>query len=353
MKVLFAPDWREGNQYQSLLADALGREGIEVIFPYGWRRGLPLSRMVRQYRPDLVHLHWPEAYYAKGDIFDALRLRRFPLDLRLALRQAPLAVTAHNIVPHNMHTSARVRQNQALVYRGATITFVHSERAGESLAAEFGLPRAGLCVVPHGDLSAPLGTPLPRDTARQQLGLREKPVCLMIGVVRPYKGIEAVIDYWREQRPSAVLAIAGKPGTDDYRKEIEVRSAGVESIHLDLTWQSDERMRLWLSAANCVLFNYSNVLTSGAAPVARSWGIPILLPRRLETVELGEPHPLVRRFGDMDSAFLDDLRWGVTTSASWDEGAGWRDECSWTRVARATSEQYRRALAHPRILVNC
>lgn len=345
MRVLFAPDWRAGNQYQSFLAEALAGEGVEVIFPRGWRRGLPLSRMVRQYQPDLLHLHWPEAYYGpKGDLFDGLRLRRFPLDLRLSLRLAPLAVTAHNLVPHDSHSHAGVRGNQAFAYRSASAVFVHSSAAARTLTSEFDLPRERHCLIPHGDLSATLGAPLPRQAALEQLGLRDRPVCLMIGTVRPYKGIEEVIDFWRMHQPAAVLAIAGLPGSEDYRREIELRSAGVESVHLDLAWQPDDRLRLWLSAANCVLFNYTNILTSGAAPLARAWGIPLLLPKRLETVEIGEPNPLVRRFDALDVTFADSLQWGLVTPTCWEAGETWREECSWGNVARATAREYRIAV---------
>ncbi len=52
-----------------------------------------------------------------------------------------------------------------------------------------------------------------------------------------------------------------------------------------------------------MLFHYRAIFTSGAACLARSLGIPILIPRRLDTVDLAEPHPLVFRFDALETDF--------------------------------------------------
>jgi len=52
MRVLFAPDWRAGIQYQKLLAEALKQHEVEVSFLSNYRRGLPLFRGTRTKAPD-------------------------------------------------------------------------------------------------------------------------------------------------------------------------------------------------------------------------------------------------------------------------------------------------------------
>ena len=75
MRVLFAPDWRGGVPYQRLLADALAKRNVDVVFPNGYKRILPLSRGLDAAGPcDILHLHWPEAYFAKhGQVSDSIR----------------------------------------------------------------------------------------------------------------------------------------------------------------------------------------------------------------------------------------------------------------------------------------
>ncbi|WP_128923103.1 glycosyltransferase family 2 protein [Bradyrhizobium guangxiense] len=85
MRVLFAPDYRAGNPYQQMLADALRDHGIQTEFLSDYRRLLPLWRGVKDFDCDLLHLHWPEKYYQRrGDGIDLLRRLRYPTDLRLA-----------------------------------------------------------------------------------------------------------------------------------------------------------------------------------------------------------------------------------------------------------------------------
>ena len=67
MRVAMLPDWRQGNPYQALLAEALAPLGVEAVFPAGYRRGMPLSRaLLPRPRPDLLHLHWPTPYLRSG-----------------------------------------------------------------------------------------------------------------------------------------------------------------------------------------------------------------------------------------------------------------------------------------------
>jgi len=81
MNVLFAPDWRQGVPYQSLLADALVAVGVHVDFLSDYKRVFPLTRLLQQHPADLLHLHWPEAYYPrKRDWWDGFRRARFVPD---------------------------------------------------------------------------------------------------------------------------------------------------------------------------------------------------------------------------------------------------------------------------------
>ena len=43
---VFAPDWRDGVPYQRLLAEALIDHGVSVDFLSGYKRGMPLTRLL-------------------------------------------------------------------------------------------------------------------------------------------------------------------------------------------------------------------------------------------------------------------------------------------------------------------
>jgi beta-1,4-mannosyltransferase len=185
LRVLFAPDYRAGNPYQKLLAEALSEQGIEVAFLSDYRRGLPLFRGVAALAADIVHVHWPEAYFARrGDRWDRLRVARYPLDLWLTARRVPVVVTAHNLLPHNRGDEAGVFRNISLTMRTAASVFAHAQPARASIASTFGLPERLIEVIPFGDHAVALGDPLERDDARRELGLRlDEKICLMFGTV--------------------------------------------------------------------------------------------------------------------------------------------------------------------------
>jgi len=343
LKVFFAPDYREGVPYQGLLAAALDELYVEVTFPYGHRRVLPLWRGVKGWDGDLLHLHWPEKYFeARRDGLDFVRRLRYPLDLGLALKRLPMVLTAHDLQPHNRSGRTLVNNFQR-TYDAARAVIVHSKAASEVVSAAYGVNPERLHVIPHGDLSVSMHPLPPRAVARVELEIpEEERVCLMFGTVEPYKGIEPVLDWWRANSPPATLAIAGKPFSPEYADVLRMRGRGAKSrIRFDLTWQSAQALERWLAAADCVLFHYRAILTSGAACAARSQGIPVLIPRRLATVDLAEPNERVFRFEELETDFLEALERALAVKPDFASATDWREATAWEKVAEQTARVYR------------
>jgi len=345
MEVVFAPDWREGVPYQRLLGEALAGHGVHVSFLANYRRVLPLRRLMQDRHCDLLHLHWPEAYYpVKGDAWDWFRRARFPLDLAGAIRRRALAVTAHNLHAHNRPDESFAFRNTAAAFRKAGVVFAHSEIAKTRLVETFSLLPERIRVIPHGDLSVTLGPPVAVAEARRALGLEGGKLALVFGAVEPYKGQEAVIEWWKRTRPGATLAIVGKAVSEDYQRHIAALIGDAPDIVTRFGWLDDAQFKLWLCAADVTVFNYRQIFTSGAANLARSWGLPILLPARLETVALDEPSPFVHRFTGLDTDFADRLHDAWKVAPDFTAAGSWRDACAWDTVARLTADGYRKAL---------
>ena len=344
LEVVFAPDWRGGVPYQRLLAEALAAQGVSVRFLSGYKRVLPLTRLLAAQPCDLLHLHWPEAYYPKlNDRLDWFRRARFTTDLALAARRTPYVLTAHNLHEHNLQHLPFAHANYAAAYRRARLVFAHSEAARQRLTEVYQLPAEKIRVIPHGDLSVVLPAPVPRDEARARLGLAPGPLCLMFGAVEPYKGQEEILAFWKTARPAAQLVIAGKPNSPAYATTITRAADGVPGVTLRLGWLDDPALALWLSAADAALFNYRTIFTSGAAALARSWGVPILLPARLDTIDLAEPAPTIFRFDRLDTDFAEKLALALPTPPDHHAAAAWRAQTAWPRVAALTAAGYRAA----------
>jgi glycosyltransferase involved in cell wall biosynthesis len=346
MNVLFAPDWQEGNPYQSLLAAALERHDVHVDFLEGYKRLLPLSRLLAGRRFDIFHLHWPEAYAPlKGDGWDWFRSARFSVDLAAAVRNRVLVATAHNLVWHNRAHEAFIDVNVRSVFRRAKATFAHSAGARDILVRQFALASERVPVIPHGDLSSSFGPPIEAHRARQELAIGDQKVALAFGAVEPYKGLEHVISWWKSRGPAnVVLAIVGKPLDQGYAAHVSALAANASNVLVRLDRQSDAALRQWLSVASVAIFKYQRIFTSGAANLARSYGIPLLIPAAADTVALGEPTPYVHRFISMDD-FGQALSAALAIAPDFAAAAVWRAACSWDVVARQTADAYVKALS--------
>jgi hypothetical protein len=107
---------------------------------------------------------------------------------------------------------------------------------------------------------------------------------------------------------------------------------------------SESELRVWLSAVDCSVFNYREIFTSGAAALARSYGIPLLIPSRLIAADLMEPHPHVLRFEALNTDFGRLLEQALATPCSYDLGRSWREYTRWEHIADVTFAAYRDVL---------
>jgi beta-1,4-mannosyltransferase len=346
IRVLFAPDYRAGVPYQALLAEALSRHSIDVVFLSDYRRCLPLYRGSRGIAPDIVHVHWPEKYFpSRGDGWDWLRVMRYPLDCWLTANRAPLTLTAHNLVPHNRAHQHGVFHNIKSTAQHSRGIFVHSNTARQAVTKNLCVRSERVHVIPFGDHSVALGKPQARDAARAALQLpTEAKVCLVFGTISPYKGTDELVRFWVQAHVPHHLVVVGPILSDEYASGLTRLAHDCPTIDLRMSreWLDNETLRAWLSASDCVIFNYREIFTSGAAALARSYGVPLLIPQRLFFTDLQEPHTHVFRFHALDNEFRAQLERALATGSNYEAGADWRKATSWERVAEITASVYRK-----------
>lgn len=226
-----------------------------------------LVRAVRRLRPDIVHF--------QSEVLPRLD----PVLLRWVRRRAVVVVTAHDPVP--LEGGDRALLRQARRWRVADTVVIHAEeprRLVESSAR--GVP---VRVVP---VDLPLGgPPVPRAEARRRLGLGDEPVALLLGLIRPYKGIGLLTHVWPEVAaavPGARLLLVGEayPGADLARL---LQAPGVE---LRDEFLPDEEFNLWAAAADVLVLPYHHGAHSGILHRGLAVGTPVLAsPSLAEEVE--------------------------------------------------------------------
>ncbi|MEW6268545.1 MAG: glycosyltransferase, partial [Thermodesulfobacteriota bacterium] len=263
------------NPYCELLYGHLARIGVPVVsepeLSPGW---------LWRHRDEVgvVHLHWPEFYYREpGGGVSPRSLAAFALGVTTAAALGyRLVWTVHNAQPHEASRADRLVR--ALLLRIAT-PIVHSQAALD----ELGPAASEAAVIPHGSYVGWYPDVVSRAEARERLGIeRQARVLLWFGQVRPYKALAPLLYAVHDlPHPDVRLVVAGRPVTPGAASEVGdlARFLGDTRLHLHLRHVPDDEVQLFFRACDLVVLPYRQVLTSGAAILAASFGRGLVVPR--------------------------------------------------------------------------
>jgi beta-1,4-mannosyltransferase len=294
---------------------------------------------------DVWHLHWPAhallfplpPAVARGTALLAL------MDLARA-RGTTVVWTIHNLRSHlPRHPRLDAWLHEGVVRRlDGYISLSEAARA-EALAKWPRLARLPGYVIPHGHYREAYPHRFPRDEARRRLGIAAGAgVIAFVGVIQPYKNVAALVRAFVEARiPDGVLLVAGNPSSAALRDEITRAAAGHSGVRLDWGHVPDERLGLYLGAADLVVLPFAEILNSGSAILALSFDRPVLVPA---LGSMGELRDLVgaewvRTFTGGVSAEI--LRQALAWARERPRGRAPLDALDWDRIAARTEEAYR------------
>ena len=103
---------------------------------------------------------------------------------------------------------------------------------------------------------------------------------MFLGLIRPYKGIEDLIDtFLKISNTNTRLLIAGRVfGIINYESKLKELTKGNCRIKLFLDFIPDEDIQVFLNACDVFVLPYKDITTSGAAYLALSFGRPLIAP---------------------------------------------------------------------------
>ena len=286
IKVLMLPDGRTANPYQSLLAQALTESGIEVIFPQGYRRVLPLWRALISYqdRIDVIHLHWILPFLKGNNWFlKAIYGVKFLIDIILVrLTGVKIVWTVHNRLSHDTAFPKLELWVRRRIASLADSIILHNHATLNEIATEYQFELNKATVIAHGNYRQFYQSAIDSIQARQQLNLPlTGNIYLHLGLLRPYKGIENLLQVWQENEclfRDSTLIIAGK-ASEEYRQKLDKLTSRSNNVIFIPQFIENERIHLFFSAATFVVLPYVALLNSGSLILAMSYGKPIIAPR--------------------------------------------------------------------------
>ena len=187
------------------------------------------------------------------------------LDGHLLPRGRPLVLTAHDILPREPRPGQLAAQRR--LYERFDVVVVHSEQGAARLRNEMDVEASRIHVIPHGaftHLAAGAAPPAPFAT--------ELPVVLCFGLMRPYKGIDLLLEAW-QGITSAELWIAGMPRMDI----APLQAAAPPGVRFVPRFIGDEELPAFFARANLVVLPYREIDQSGVLFTALAFGKPLLL----------------------------------------------------------------------------
>ncbi|HWF71721.1 MAG TPA: glycosyltransferase family 4 protein [Solirubrobacteraceae bacterium] len=280
--------------YDHALAAALTRAGAEVdlvtsAFAYGsvptpdgyavrelfyrHARGGPGSAVRRatklaEHVPDMLRYRRAAA---AADVVHFQWLALQWLDPWL-LPDRPLVVTAHDLLPREPRPAQEWAQRRC--YEAVDALVVHSEYGRQQLIEATGLDPAKVHVIHHGAFD--YLTRLPRDLPlTPELRHFDGPVVLFFGLLRPYKGIEVLLDAWLGLS-GAELWIVGRP-----RMPVEpLTERAPPGVRFLPRFVADREIPALFGRADIVVLPYSRTERfdfSGVLATALAFGKPVVL----------------------------------------------------------------------------
>jgi glycosyltransferase involved in cell wall biosynthesis len=281
--------------YDRALAAALARGGAEVElltsrFLYGpvpeadgyrvrecfyrrsTARGLdaPARRAFKlaEHVPDMLRLR----RHADADVIHYQWLTVPALDARLLPARRPRVMTAHYVLPPRPTRRQLAGARRAFGAMDAVIA--HSEHGARRLRELVGVDPARVRVIHHGAFDyltrLPQEKPLP-----PELEGAEGPVILFFGLLRPYKGVDTLLEAFRRIE-SAELWIAGNPRMD----VAPLRRLAAEApgrVRFLTRFVEDEEIPALMRRADVVVLPYRDAEHSGVLYASLAFAKPLVL----------------------------------------------------------------------------
>jgi glycosyltransferase involved in cell wall biosynthesis len=205
---------------------------------------------------DVVHFQWLDVQW---------------LD-RLLLPRGLLVLTAHDLLPREPHPGQVAAQRR--LYDAVDALVVHSEYGRGQLVRGLGLDPGKVHVIHHGAFEHLAR--LPSQPLAAELEQAAGPVVLFFGLLRPYKGVDVLLEAWRGVPAEAELWIVGRPRMDI----APLLASAPPGVRFISRYVPDAELAAYFRRADVVVLPYSGTERfdqSGVLATALAFAKPVVL----------------------------------------------------------------------------
>ena len=230
---------------------------IDSLNPLSWRKAV---RRVLTFNADIVMLPWWTVYWAFCFGYMARALRR---------KGVTVIFFCHNVVEHE--SAAWKVKLSKWVLRQGTRFVVHTKEDAANLLQL--VPGVAITVHAH-----PIYDQFPEP--KGELTKRGDLELLFYGFVRPYKGLDLLIEAMAQTSDSVYLTIAGEfwDGEDQARNRIKELGL-IDRVELRPRFHTDQETAELFARSDLVVLPYRSATGSGVVPVAYHYNKPVIVTR--------------------------------------------------------------------------
>ncbi|KQQ92592.1 hypothetical protein ASF62_12130 [Leifsonia sp. Leaf325] len=280
---------------------------------------------------DVLHVHWPELMIRGKKSWKRFARRRAlqVLVFRLKRKRIPIVRTLHNVTPHEEGSAA---ENRSLDLIDRSTSLYLRLNPTTELPTE-----AEAVTILHGHYIEKF--------AQHPLPPREPGRILYFGIIRPYKGVDLLLDAFRElPGDDLTLRVVGSPSVGQ-RELVEERIARDPRTSALLAYVDDDVLVSEIGQAELVVLPYREMHNSGAILVALSLSRPALVPRSPANTALREevgPGWVIEYDGELTPEVIAEALQTVRTVAA--DDAPDLSRRDWKVLGEEHAAAYRRAI---------
>ena len=236
---------------------------------------------------NIIHFHFINklaGFFTKNKIKLLLKSIIFLIDIYLIkyILRTKIIWTVNNLYSHELFFPRFEKFVRSLFAKKADILIAHCNQAKKKVQKEFIIPPNKIYMIPHGNYLTAYNNEISKERAREILSLsKNQLIFLHIGNIRPYKGIDCLIENFSRLKNdyNIKLLIVGKTINKEIEDLLIKKAKGNTNIIFKFERILNNDVQIYMNAADVIVTSYNVILTSGTVILAMSFGIPVIAPR--------------------------------------------------------------------------
>lgn len=270
------------NPYQLLMMKGLS-EGEEYSICHGSDGKLfAILRTALFFRPHIIHFDWIHSYYLrKKHWMTIIQFSLFIIEITLVkyILGIKLVWTLHNILPHDRPYWGPYKWARLFFAKQVEKIRVFNKNTIYKASKQFNISKEKFWVCPEGSYVDFYPNDVSKLAARNKHNInKEVRIWLYLGTIRPYKGLDILIESFKGlELNNTKLIIVGKALDPVFLAQIQ--SNKNQSIQIIEGFIPKNELQTYFNAADLVILPFKEVENSGSAILAMGFKKPIVAPR--------------------------------------------------------------------------